>query len=269
MMPGDWPWSLPQHYWENPKLLDLKIFDDNPLKTLFSSRLLLQILRPPWPRSSNAFGGLKQNGARSCKRCRGQLQCGTSFLTYKSFSVYNLVPCMGLVFGGIDFEWWNWTKVPWRCLKSQTQPEADIRNAEIECKVSVDRKGCCFRTDVGVKIVANWRDRILICSKVHVFSFQACLFVSSNQWNLLEPGATTPSGIGEQCFQVLSSRTRALLQTERSIQWNHTFRDYGRCLGKNGLDFPFQGVVFQALCGWGVRKKLQVKQPKAYAWESV
>ena len=51
--------------------------------------LLLQILRPPWPRSSNAFGGLKQNGARSCKRCRGQLQCGTSFLTYKSFSVYN------------------------------------------------------------------------------------------------------------------------------------------------------------------------------------
>lgn len=36
-----------------------------------------------------------------------------------------------------------------------------------------------------------------------------------------------------------------------------------------GLPFPFQGVVFQALCGWGVRKKLQVKQPKAYAWESV
>lgn len=139
MMLGDWRWSLPQHYWESPKLLDLEIFDDNPLlKTSFSSRFVV---------TANSEATLAEELQclwRAEAKWRQELQeVPRAIAMWNQFSniqiffclqLYNLVPCMGLVFGGIDFEWWNWTKVSWRRLKSQTQPEADIRNAEIECK---------------------------------------------------------------------------------------------------------------------------------------
>ena len=110
MMPGDWRWSLPQHYWENPKLLDLEIFDDNLENAIFkpfccycvtanSEATLAEELQCLWRAEAKWRQELQE-----VPRAIAMWNQFSNIQIFFCLQFYNLVPCMGLVFGGIDFE---------------------------------------------------------------------------------------------------------------------------------------------------------------------